>query len=380
MRHVEGLTGLRALAAGWVLVHHFNAVVGWRPLTLPLAGFEVELTPLATCGWVGVDIFFVLSGYLLARQLLDAYGAAPRSAANREYARHRALRVYPAYLAQLAVLAAVAWLAGAPAGWLPWLPLHLAMLQGVSPAGNAAINPVYWSLTVEFWFYALLPFAIAWIHRGGPDAELRRGVAVFVALVAASAAWKGAMFQLGRDGPVELLDFAFRQLAGALDLFGAGLLGACAVRALERRRVPPPRRLSGSLVAAGLASLVAHLYVLHYHIDTYWAGSLLLFAWQPLAACACALLVAGVSLDGAFSRALFANRPVRFLGDISYSLYLWHFPVALAVAKAVPPAGDERQYLVAALAATLAASIASHRFVERPFQALRRRGTRPAGG
>lgn len=269
MRHVPGLTGLRALAAGWVLVHHFNAVIGWRPLTLPLAGFEVELTPLATCGWVGVDIFFVLSGFLLARLLLDAYGAAPRAEANREYALHRVLRVYPAYLAQLAVLVAVAWLAGSPAGVVTWLPLHLAMLRGLSPAGNAAINPVYWSLTVEFWFYALLPFAVAWIHRGGPEAELRRGAAVFAALVAAAAAWKGTMFGLGRDGPVELLDFAFRQLAGALDLFGAGLLGACAVRALERHRGPLPRRLSGSLVAIGLAALVVLLYLLHFHVDTY---------------------------------------------------------------------------------------------------------------
>jgi len=380
MRQVPGLTGLRALAAGWVLVHHFNAVIGWRPLTVPLAGFEVELTPLATCGWVGVDIFFVLSGFLLARLLLDAYGAAPRAEANREYALHRVLRVYPAYLAQLAVLAAVAWLAASPASVVPWLPLHLAMLQGLSPAGNAAINPVYWSLTVEFWFYALLPFAAAWIHRGGPEAELRRGGAVFAALVVAAAAWKGAMFGFGRDGPVELLDFAFRQLAGALDLFGAGLLGACAVRALERHRGPLPQRLSGSLVAIGLAALVALLYLLHFHVDAYWAGSPLLFVWQPLAACACALLVAGVSLDGALSRALFASRPVLFLGDTSYSLYLWHFPVALAVAKVVPPAADERLYLAAALAATLAASVASHRLVERPFQALRRRRARPAGG
>jgi len=369
--HVGGLTGLRALAAFWVLAHHFNAVVGWRPLYADLAGIRVELTPLATCGWVGVDIFFVLSGFLLTRQLLAAYGAGPAPEATRRYYLHRVLRVYPAYLAQIAVLGLVALLAGSPPAWLAWLPLHFAMLQGLSPAGNAAINPVYWSLTVEFWFYGLLPFAVAWLHRGGRAGELSRALVLFALAVAVSGAWKAALFFLGRDGPVELLDFTFRQLPGAIELFGAGLLAACAIRAIERRGAAAPRLLPDALAVAGLGALVTLLYVLHFNIESYWPGGPLLFAWQPLAAVAAALLVAGVSLDGPASRAVFASGPVRYLGEISYSLYLWHFPVALGMAKLVPPERGEAAYLAAALVATLATSALSHRLIERPFLARR---------
>jgi peptidoglycan/LPS O-acetylase OafA/YrhL len=370
--HVPGLTGLRALAALWVLVHHFNAVVGWRPLHVELAGIRVELTPLATCGWVGVDIFFVLSAFLLTRQLLAAYGHGPVDAANRRYYLHRVLRVYPAYLAQIAMLGLVALLAGSPPAWLAWVPMHLAMLQGVSPAGNAAINPVYWTLTVEFWFYGLLPFAVAWLHRGGANRELPRAVSLFVLAIVVSGTWKAALFVLGRDGPVELLDFTFRQLPGGLELFGAGLLAACTMRAIEHGRLTVPRMLPDTLAAAGLGALVALIYVLHFNIDSYWPGGPLLFGWQPLAAAAAALLVAGVSLDGIASRAVFANGPVRYLGEISYSLYLWHFPVALGMANLMPPDRGEGAYLATALVAAVAASALSHRLVERPFLAKRR--------
>ena len=101
LRHVDGLTGVRALAALWVLAHHLNAIVGPRVLRVPVAGIEVDITPLLTCGWVGVDIFFVLSGFLLTRQLLDAYESGPAGEANRRFLLHRVLRVYPAYLAQI---------------------------------------------------------------------------------------------------------------------------------------------------------------------------------------------------------------------------------------------------------------------------------------
>ena len=163
--YVDALTGVRALAALWVLAHHLNAVVGPRVLTVGFAGIEIEITPLLTCGWVGVDIFFVLSGFLLTRQLLDAYDSQARSVANRRFLLHRVLRVYPAYLVQIAVLLAVAWAAaGTAPAWVRHLPLHLAMLQSVTPASESAINGVYWTLTAEFWFYILLAFGVAALH------------------------------------------------------------------------------------------------------------------------------------------------------------------------------------------------------------------------
>jgi peptidoglycan/LPS O-acetylase OafA/YrhL len=171
---------------------------------------------------------------------------------------------------------------------------------------------------------------------------------------------------------VELLDWSFRQLPGGLELFGAGHFAAVACRALERRPPPGGSRRSGALIVLGLASLVGLLYVLHWNIDTYWSGSPLLFVWQSLAALAVALLVAGVALDGTLSRLAFANAPALYLGEISYSIYLWHFPTALALAKFLPPSRSEPAFLAIAFFATIAVSALSHRWIERPALARRR--------
>jgi peptidoglycan/LPS O-acetylase OafA/YrhL len=366
--HVDALTGVRALAALWVLAHHLNAIVGPRILEVTVAGLAIDVTPLATGGWVGVDIFFVLSGFLLTRQLLEAYESGDRGEANRRFLLHRVLRVYPAYLVQLAILLAVAWTAaGAVPSWVRHLPLHLVMLQSVSPQAESAINAVYWTLTAEFWFYALLPFVVALLHAAaqrGDGALVRRALVLYVAAAAITIAYRAAISAHGLLAPLE---WAARQLPATLDQFAAGMLAAVAARVAARS----PARISGLLVAGGLAGIVAMLYVMHRHYLAYWAGGPLFYAWHATTAVFAALLVLGASRDGRLARALFANRPVRYLGDVSYSLYLWHFPVALWVAARLPPAAGEAAYLGAAILAVVAASALSFHLVERPV--LRRR-------
>lgn len=368
--YVDALTGVRALAALWVLAHHLNAIVGPRILEIPVAGLAIDVTPLATGGWVGVDIFFVLSGFLLTRQLLDAYGAHDRREANRRFLLHRVLRVYPAYLAQLAVLLAVAWMAaGTVPSWVRHLPLHLAMLQSVNPQAESAINPVYWTLTAEFWFYVLLPGVVALLHAAaqrGDAALVRRALALYLAAVAVTVAYRAAIAAHDLLAPIE---WAARQLPATLDQFAAGMLAAVAARVAARS----PARISGLLVAGGLAGIVAMLYVMHRHYLAYWAGAPLFYVWHAATAAFAALLVLGASRDGRLARALFANRPVRYLGDVSYSLYLWHFPVALWVAARLPPAAGEAAYIGAALLAVLAASALSYHLVERPVLGRRDR-------
>jgi len=370
--YVDALTGVRALAALWVLAHHLNAVVGPRVLTVGFAGIEIEITPLLTCGWVGVDIFFVLSGFLLTRQLLDAYDSQARSGANRRFLLHRVLRVYPAYLVQIAVLLALAWVAaGAPPEWVRHLPLHFAMLQSVTPASESAINGVYWTLTVEFWFYVLLPFAVAALHaaskRGG-DALARRAVGLYVGALALTVAFRAAVMVLHGAGQALPVEWAARQLPATLDVFAAGMLAAVASRLPARAAAG-----SGALVAVGLAGIVAMLYVMHRHYLSYWAGGPLFYLWHAVTAAFAALMVLGTSRNGGLARMLFATGPARYLGDISYSLYLWHLPVALWVAALVPPAGGELAYVAGAGAAAVAISALSFHLVERPVLARRGR-------
>src|SRR6187455_762704 len=94
--HQEGLTGFRALAAAWVMIFHLNAFAVPKVIPVSLFGFEFSLHPLLTAGWVGVDLFFVLSGFLLATHLLEAL-ARGRPGVLRKYFFARARRVFPAY-------------------------------------------------------------------------------------------------------------------------------------------------------------------------------------------------------------------------------------------------------------------------------------------
>lgn len=373
-RYVDGLTGVRALAALWVLAHHLNAIIGPRVARVPVAGLEIDVTPLLTCGWVGVDIFFVLSAFLLTRQLLDAFDDGDRWRAGRRFLLHRVLRVYPAYLAQIAILSAVAWAAtGAPPPWLRHLPLHAVMLQGVTPASESAINGVYWTLTVEFWFYLALPWAVAAMHAAagrGEAAFWRRTLALYAAAGAVSVAFRAAAMIAAAPAafPVE---WAARQLPASLDIFAAGMVAAAASRSLARQRLRLPAGASGALVAGGLAGIVAMLYVMHErHLD-YWAGGAIFYSWHLATAAFVALMVLGVSLDGRLSRSLFATPPARWLGDISYSLYLWHLPVALWVATKLAPASGIAAYAATAAVAAVAASALSYYAIERPVLARR---------
>src|SRR5689334_6257593 len=100
--HQDGLTGFRALAATLVMLFHLNDFAGPKAMGVTLFGHTLYLHPLMTIGWVGVDLFFVLSGFLLATHLMEAL-ARGRPQALRRYFVARARRVFPAYWAQLAI-------------------------------------------------------------------------------------------------------------------------------------------------------------------------------------------------------------------------------------------------------------------------------------
>jgi peptidoglycan/LPS O-acetylase OafA/YrhL len=247
------------------------------------------------------------------------------------------------------------------------------MLQSATPQSESAINGVYWTLTAEFWFYVLLPFVVAALHaaaRRGHAALGRRALAVYAAALAITLAFRAAIQAADGAGLALPLEWATRQLPATLDVFAAGMLAAVASRLPGR--IEAAARASGALVCAGLVGIVAMLYLMHHQHAAYWAGGPLFYLWHAVTAAFAGLLVIGASRSGRLARALFANRPAIHLGDLSYSLYLWHLPVALWVAAWVPPAAGELSYAAAATAAAVAASALSFRLVERPV--LSRRG------
>ena len=341
-RRVPELDALRGLAALAVVVFHAT------PRVLPF-------------GWAAVDLFFVLSGYLITSIILR-HGATP-GFLGRFYLR-RGLRVWPIYY-----LAVGAFCLAGP--WLPrhhdWagLPATLTFTQalphywgGHSPAFSSYLGHL-WTLAVEEQFYLLWPAALVWLGLGRGKAA-----ALAAACVVASASARGAGMNLsilgGRGDGLAL----------------GGLLAAIlADEGLVARR---PAWLSGAFVvtsAAALATLVGLAATvgltdrtLHPHRPglTILAFGLLFFGWVGLTVCH----------SGRPWLAPLRSRTLRRLGELSYGLYLYHLPVLMLstdLARAFGKGGQPLWRVALSLAVCLAVAGLSWRFIEAPILRLKDR-------
>lgn len=382
----EGLTGFRALAATWVMLFHVNSFAGPRAIELRLGSFALEVHPLITCGWVGVDLFFVLSGFLLATHLLQSL-AHPAPGIFRRYFAARARRVFPAYWAQLAILLAVAVVvAGSLPAWARYLPLHIPMLHFVSESASFAINNVYWTLPIELAFYLCLPFVVRVLAR----AERReRSKWLTLALLYAGSlvlvwAYRYAAWRLFAASPVNTIVWATAQLPGSFDQFMAGVAAATALRWWRRDgHLPAPARtrgLSTGLAIVGLGGVIGMIYFIDAIYLEFWQGHPALFFWHSATSAFVALAVLGIALGGPLTRALLENRLVVWLGAISYSIYLWHYPILEWVKGPLDAMhAGLGLYVLVAVPLTIAASALSYYALERPFLARAPRPDTPAG-
>jgi peptidoglycan/LPS O-acetylase OafA/YrhL len=357
--YFPALTGLRGVAAGSVLAYHLWQFSAGPAFWLGPAGLAYPLHALPACGYLGVDLFFVLSGFLLGLPFLAAVrGMRPWPRLATYFAR-RGLRVVPALWAQIALLFVIGLVAtGAPPFGFRTALLHGLFLQHLAHAPGL-INPVYWTLPVEWWFYFTLP-ALAVLFRYARWWLLLAAVLLWVVLF---RLWCHAWLWEGR------WDIGFNygsiiHLRARYDQFFLGVLAAWLHLAH-----PDSPRWRGAAAILGLLSLLALAPSLmargdmFIHIDYPWVLVHHTVVALPLAA-----LVFGAAGNLRWLTVLLANRAVAWLGLISYSLYLWHYPVIEAV-RHYGGFDPGRRWLGAliATAAALAVSWLSYRFVERPF-------------
>ncbi|MDR6168588.1 peptidoglycan/LPS O-acetylase OafA/YrhL [Microbacterium paludicola] len=342
------IQGLRALAVLAVIGAH---AVGW-----PRGGF------------VGVDVFFVVSGFLITGALLREVQLTGgiRLAA---FAGRRARRILPLAVVVLLATAASAfvvfnrpraeqtlvdalWSAGFAANW------RFTAVGTDYFHADDAVSPLqhFWSLAVEEQFYLAWPLLLLLAVSLLPAAR-RRGAAaaaaaatLAAAVVATSFAW--AMLQ-SADAAVAAY---FSTFTRAWEL-AIGALIAAMVPLL--RRIPPV--LGGLASWVGVGSLVVAFAVIDPAAGGFPAP------WAALPVIATALVLAGGVPGDPRHRHLFPlTNPVSvFAGDVSYSLYLWHFPV-IVFAAVLLPAREATTVLVLAITAVLA--VASYHLVERPFR------------
>ncbi len=351
--HTAALTGLRAFAAGWVFAFHLWQFCGSS--AIPLLG--IDFSPLLAGGHYGVDLFFVLSGFLIGRPFILARLQGQPAPAWGPFLARRARRVLPAFWLQLALLVVIAGIG--TFGALELLT-HATLTFNLIDNGSL-INGVYWTLPVEWDFYLVLPLLALGLPAVGRWPWV---LALLVVFALAFRVWCwSALFWDTPSFPVFRLII---QLPARIDQFAIGMAVAWWLAA---KPLPPaPLRAAAAIAGLCLLSAVAWITVLHGdELDATrlpWA-----YVQAPLAALGCAGLILGAATPGDGLNRLWRCPPVLFVGTVSYSLYLWHYPLMKWLA---PRFGSTPWLLVAfVIPASLATAWLSWRFVEQPFQRRR---------
>lgn len=339
---LRALTTLRFFAALWVVVFSAwpNLAVGFTPNTVAK-------------GYLGVEIFFVLSGFILSHVYLEAAGEKRFSYGGFLWAR--IARVYPLHLFTLAAVMALGVAALAvglsiDANVLSWktLPAQLGMVHAWGFAGEAGWNHPSWSISAEWFAYLAFPLfaAVAWPMRTRPGLAVAGAAAFAVALYAAFEPLAG----------FPLTEATFRW--GALRIVPCFALG-CALY-LVHRRGPLPRPDLVALTCVGLIA-VATSFALPDPVVVLLGGGLIL------------------ALAGLPNRGPLASRTGVWLGEISYAVYMVCVPwklLAINLAARATGAEDKLLHPVVWLAVVLGvipAAAVAHHLVERPARNLLRR-------
>lgn len=339
--NLRPMEGLRGFAVFLVFLVHYSTLIGPRITGhryLPMLAEAMH-----TVGNRGVDLFFVLSGYLIYGSLMR------RPQPFGPFMLRRVERIYPAFLVVLAIYVGLSFALPSerliPAGWSAaalYLVANLLLLPGLFPI--EPVLTVAWSLSYELFFYLAIPLIIALCSLRSRSATWR---VVFFSMIAAAIAG----FGLFQAGPVRLM------------MFVAGIL---LHETMRSRRLSPPGSMAASsfLIVALSATLIPTLGSTGYTLKT-----MLLFG------AFFALCFSCFSMPSSRLARWFSATPLRWLGNMSYSYYLLHglaLKAAFAVLGQVIPtsAGGALWFwtlLPVMFAMTLIPTAALFLFVEHPL-------------
>jgi peptidoglycan/LPS O-acetylase OafA/YrhL len=298
MREIPSLTGLRGAAAFWVVLFHVGSVA-----TALGAGWIAQV-PALNRGWMAVDLFFVLSGFILMR-VYAAQFTHPTFAGTVQFFRGRLLRVYPLSIAVLLLIALLAW---CDPGFIAWCSrakpgdfsaaalVRTALLATRWGLGGGEWNPPVWSLSVEMIGYAAFPL-LAWVLSAR---------SFWAAIAVAFASFVGLAFYQNASGHVGMNLVYQEAVVARMSLCFTAGVSLCRAQTLAHSRIS---------AHASTLSLLASIGVVISLIG----------AFGPLIAPASfGLLIFSLSFGVGPIDRLMSSETMMTLGRLSFPLYLVH--------------------------------------------------------
>lgn len=357
------LDGLRGIAILLVLWYHIWEISWLSP------GNALQFLPAT--GFVGVHLFFFLSGFVISYPFAIAMVHDRRQPSWRHFAWRRFIKIVPSYVLSIAVAYAIGYAQAQPnASPVPDLITHLLFVHTWFPLRYGTIDGVLWTLAVEVQFYFLFPL-VWWCFRRQP--WITAGVMIAIAWI-----WRIALAQCCYATWFAQWE---ENLPGYLDIFAFGMIGAYVyTRFGDAWKVSRAAFAAPIVAIAGFAWLVVLLQDMYaYRFNDQWAG-----VWQinnrPLLGAAFAVIALASLLSPRWWQVVLDNPPLRFMATISYNLYLYHQVVAreLLAHKIPPYAGDphsdpvwQARYTATAFATTIAQAAFVTYCFERPLLKLR---------
>jgi len=354
---VEALTGLRFLAALAIVLHHLQGL-----LWLPADAFD------GIALYQGVTFFYVLSGFILQHSYAHRLGMVGGGITPAQFIALRFFRLWPCHIAVLALLIAANsdWILGyfRQTYTLEQILAAVFLLQAWSTDAKTvfALNGPAWSISAEMFFYVMFP----WLCREALKSALRP---IYIG-AAIAAAWLAVIWSYMPDGNLQVL-LVTNPLARILE-FATGI--ACyELFARSARRFRSGTGLETVALAIATLSLTVIPLVSAIVVGRMW---LLIALWlgNLASVLAFAALIVVIFRNGGGPSKLVGSKPLAYLGEISFALYLVHQPVIFYLARSAPWFGQlalAAQVMVFAVV-VLGLSSALHHLVERPCMNLSR--------
>ena len=398
--NIAFLDSLRGIAVLMVLLYHTWAFSGHPQVQLfiPATRIGIDLTPLLGDGATGVQLFFILSAFLLSQAWIKADYSQGAPVNIRRYFRHRLYRILPGYYCCLFLMLFFFVPTIIPANaiyshdGLRAVGIHLVFMQNLFPFTSSSwINGSLWTLTIEMMLYIILPWGIALFLRN-------RWLVTLPVLTVINLAWlwlwtlhipvvEGIVryeqhLVAAFNVPESVIRyFIARQFPAHLVTFALGIILANLY--FRQQSHPTESRIGRMLVGqrAGWTYFALGWIILLWSMRETYVYTLGWFGWymrEISVSIGFILILAGLLWGGERLQARFSLAPLRLIGIIGFSAYLWHLPVITLLLRFpdIATLSPSAEFLTMLWRVSIAVVLVSAFFyltVEKPFLLIGRR-------